>query len=188
MKATQDLVQRFDEDNKLLGDPIQLPPELDKATNTSRPPANLFLRPPRGVADKVGQGRAGGLPYRYPASQTGAVVTAVELALGKGDEDLAAKVPGWFPSAPALQRFEVPPQTFLAAEFDYDAKNACSVYVTPMQKGQTQVALVYWLDGARKDSARAAVNRSLESLAVGAAALARREKYGWRSPWKPGGR
>jgi hypothetical protein len=184
MRKTQDRVQRFDEENRLLGEPLVAPTVTDPKTKANVAVAEVFLRPPRGIADKVGQARLNDL-YRYPATQVGGTFTALEVAFGKGEDDLAAKYKDWFPGvdAPALQKRDVAGRPFQVAEFDYNATDSAAVYITPAQKGRTQVALVYWLDRSKKAGAVATLNFSLSSLGVDTEAPVRRSAFYKRSPW-----
>jgi hypothetical protein len=190
MLQAQVRVQQFDEENRLLGDPLVIPTRTDAATKGQVPVANVFLRPPKGIQDKPGAPRGGGLPYRYLAAvPKDALCTAVEMDFGKPRIDLGSRavVAGWFPTVrvPELQQQEIAGRSFLVAEFDYDLRNneSCAVYVTPAEPGQTQVAIVYWLSSKQKEQARSVLALSLKSLALDVEAGLRRAGYAQRTPW-----
>jgi hypothetical protein len=208
MRKTQERVQYFDEENKQLGGPLTMPNELNRETNTWVPMANVFLRAPRGISDRPAAARRGGMPARYeapvPSKKDVPAFTAVELAFGKGDEDLARKMASWFPGAtvPGLMRREDGSVPLRGAEFDYWDTRALATapretfevpvtvafYVTDAKKGQTQVAVAYWMSRTRKGLVRNVLTMSLKTLAADAEADARRAQHSQRSPWAVGGK
>jgi hypothetical protein len=154
MRGAQARVQLFDEENRLLEGPLVAPQETDPKTNQVSDVAPVFFRPPKGISLKRDDKRPDRLRYRYPPTQSGGAFVGLDLALAKGEDDLAVNkvVASWFPGqqVPPLRKLEMGPLTFETTEVIYGKTTACAVYVTPKQKDRTQAAVVFYLDASRR--------------------------------------
>ncbi|MFO0927198.1 MAG: hypothetical protein U0736_09180 [Gemmataceae bacterium] len=187
MLEAQNRLQRFDEEKRVLGAPLNLPRVLDE-NQVSTDVANLFLRPPHGISenpsnDKEPRER---LFYSYPPAtgkQAGGF-TLVELAFGDvlRDRDFAQNVLRCFSAtggtASRTNSVQAPgraePVTFQTTEFE-DGQYFYSVNV--WRGSKQQVAVAYWVLREQKAAARRALDLSLRTFAMDADATAARQLY-----------
>jgi hypothetical protein len=194
MREADARVQRFDEENKALDEPLTIPTVKEKETNRDVPLADLFLRPPKGIA-KNGKWSEGSSPplYYYPAASAG-VCTDVYLIFGDAKQDrdkfrgqveallhAPQPPPAWQPRSYTPPGR--PPRTFDVAEFAAPANppTAPAVYVAAIDGGGSGVAVVFRMEQAKRKDADAAVTLSLESFAAGPEAQQARAAYGRRA-------
>ena len=185
MQDAEARVQRFDEDNRLLGDPLTFP--ADQA-----PGMDIFLRPPKGVA-KSHDTRKDQPPYHFPASS--GVCTEMLAMFGSsndGKDKLEKQIEDRF-SRQALnwQAIEVhPPErtqsiSFDAIEFNdpLEVANAPAVFIAYVHQssGHPAVGLVFRLLQSNRSGADAAVKRCLETYAELDDAVKARAAFGARS-------
>jgi hypothetical protein len=185
---TQARVQRLNEENRVLGEPLKIPPSKD---DPDEPLARVFLRAPRGISREADASPRGGMMYTYPAQQTARDYVRVELAFGSAQKDFAAAVLRNFEATasptPRERQVQPPgrksPSTFTVHEFD-DLQTSYSINI--YDQGHTQVAVVFCLAKGRRDAVRKALDLSLESLAVDGDASAARKAYAKdkESPWR----
>lgn len=172
MQESEVRVERYDEENKLLGEPLLLPPRKDN----EGPPFDVFLRPPLGVANKD-KTQPGELAYHYPAS--GGVCTDLYLtfgAAGDGRDKLERQLEAAFAVPPqnwqpvAIDHpFGRPDAAFDAVEFAdprAPANAPASVFAYVHQDaGQPAVAVVYRVLQANRAAAGDALKMSLQTYA-----------------------
>jgi hypothetical protein len=175
MREADARVQHFDEENKLLGDPLNLP-GADRA-----PPVDVFLRPPRGVS-KSG---AADDPYHF----AGGAGLCSDLYLMFGDaeggkdklekqveERFGAAGLNWQPVT--VRPADRPALDFDAAEFadpraPANAPAVCIAYVHQTQ-GRAPAGVVFRVAQPNRAGVEPTVKKSLESYAeAGDAAKAR---------------
>ena len=172
MVASQARVQRFDDDNKYLGEPLAVPLRKvkvkqgdDKEVEQDEPVAELFLRPPRGIDPKWDDKdkTQPGLFYHYKAAETGrggqpappgddpaavGAFTDLYLAIASEPKKFADRVVGHFPPAgPATsRRLDVQPfgrQPLSFEVTDFDAKDKTHVAVNVLLGNRTNLAVVF---------------------------------------------
>jgi hypothetical protein len=186
MRATQARLERFEQENKYLGNPLTMPTRKEK--DESVPLANVFLRPPRGIQTSPSEEPRSGLLYGYRPAKEGAAgaFTVVELGFSSGQKDFPADVLGLFPAGgvSTRQRQVQPPGrkalTFDTAEFEDDQHNYS---VNVWRGGDPQVAVVYWVARGQWESARKVIELSLATFAADAEAGRLRSAFATRSPW-----
>jgi hypothetical protein len=185
MQEADARLQRFDEKNKALGDPVTFP------SGEAAPPVDVFLRPPKGVAKEPSQ-QQGDPPFHFPAS--GGVCSDVYLMFGnpKDDDDpLKKQIQGWLAAEPSWQRRQVEspgraPLTFDAAEIadPRPPNNAPAAYLAFIHQtpGRAPVAVVFRVPQASRADADKAIQWSLETYAeAGDASKARGDYAQWHS-------
>ena len=193
MQEAEVRVQRFDEENRLLGDPLILPPHKDM----EGPPFDVFLRPPKGVANKD-KTQPGELGYHYPAAS--GYFTDLYLTFGSPDDGrdklekqieaiLGAAPQNWQP-VEINHPFGRPPLTFDAVEFvdPRAAANAPANYIAYVQQapGQPPVGVVFRVLQTNRGFAGDAVKMSMQSYAEHADAFKARSIYGKAmAAWPP---
>jgi hypothetical protein len=197
MSSEAALVANWDDEEKVLGDPINTP-ELPKTAEGKDVIWNIFLRLPRGVSNTpLTQPNAtlaqlyGGLLGKYAGGNNSAGLQNVFVGLAVDDKDYPAKVLGAF-SVPAggeaLVGPPVPRSTTLRAFVKdltpdvplkrkvYEEKPAYSFNF--YEHGTTQVAVVYQTaDKEVLARAAIAIRMSLSTLAEGADADKCRSAY-----------
>jgi hypothetical protein len=178
MKETQARLQEYDQTNKLLDEPVVLPG------------ADLFFRPPRGILKAAEGEPRDGLLYHYPARPSGTgPFLFVELAVVPSRPGFAAEVlrhysvadqlVAFAPGNPRPPEHRTPPQ-FDTREFEGDdATYSVNVY----QGAASQAVVTFAVVKGRRAAADAALNRSLESLGLGADAERLRQEYR-TPPWR----
>jgi hypothetical protein len=159
MQDAEVRIQRFDQENRLLGNPLTFPP----LPNGS--PAPDFLRPPLGIASVSQKDEAP--PYHYPA--TGGVCLGVYVALGDDPATVKKMIE---------DRFDVPaqnwppvtvnppnrkPNIFEAVEFN-DSHNPAAVYQAYVHQS---VGVVFHFLKVNREAAKPSIQMSLESYAEG---------------------
>lgn len=188
MLEAQTQFQRFEEEQKQLGPPLNVPRVTDE-NKVQRDIATLYLRPPLGIgpnASNVAEPRER-LFYSYPPVDKDKPVngvTLVELAVGDAlrDRDFANNVLRCFSAtggvAPRSNPVQVPgraePIHFQTTEFE-DGQYFYSVNVWRGTK--QQVAVAYWVRREQKAAARRALDVSLKTFAMDADAQAARLQY-----------
>jgi len=164
MREADARVQRFDEENALLGDPLSLP-------TTNGPPVDVFLRPPRGVS----KNGAADDPYHFPG---GGLCTDLYLVFGDADggkDKLEKQVEMRFGAAGlswqavTVQPPDRPALDFEAAEFadpraPANAPAVCIAYVH-QSAGRAPVAVDFRVAQANRAGIDTTVKKSLESYA-----------------------
>jgi hypothetical protein len=166
MRLADARLDRFDLENKLLGDPLVMP------GGDAAPHVMCFLRPPKGVAKN--SDTKDGLRYHYPAS-SGDCTDLYLMLTAKDDkkEDLVKQIENWlgapkekwttYTAAPPNNR---PPLAFDAAEFPAPPQKTgvFLVYVRPAASNTATVAVLFHLASAAT-SVPDAVKMSLETYA-----------------------
>ena len=180
MQEADARLQRFDAENALLGEPLALP------TGDAALPADLFLRPPKGIAKNPEDPKQA--PLRYPAKD--GVCTELYLWVGAKDDDAAKlkqRVQAWLGQADVGWQPYVaqPPYGRPAVTFDWAQvvpANAAvfRAYVRPTASG-APVALVFKLAQPAPSNADEALKMSLETYTESEAAKARSDWSRWRA-------
>jgi hypothetical protein len=175
MQEAEVRIQRFDEENRLLGDPLELP-ALPKELAVT-----LFLRPPKGV---VNSSKKDDIPYHYPA--TSGVCTDLYLAINEGrekaekliEERLGSTALNWQPvevNPPGR-----PPIAFETVEF-FDPKVPANtaVYVAYVHQsaGRPAVGVVFRVLKSNRDAAGPSLKMSMESYAEAGDAFKARDDF-----------
>jgi hypothetical protein len=190
MLSAQKRLERYEEESRLLGNPLTLPSRDTKDAGKQRI-AHLFLRPPKGIsttAENESEPRNRLLySYRPRSANAAGGVALVELAAGD-QKDFAAEVLRCVnPSGKAASRtrevrhpLRQTATTFETTEFEDDQY----FYTVNVWRGaKNQIAVVYWVFKDRRAGASKAVDLSLESFAVDAEA-SRQQKSWHLSPLK----
>jgi hypothetical protein len=159
MQKAEARMQRFDEENRLLGSPLTFP-TLPKGS-----PAPPFLRPPLGVSTTSQKDE---VPYHYSASS--GVCLDVYVALDDGpkkviEDRFNAPALNWQPvtvNAPNRK-----PITFEAVEFN-DPQNGAAVYQAYVHQS---VGVVFHFLKANREAANSSLQMSLQTYAEGSEAL-----------------
>src|SRR5262245_11333626 len=187
MLAEQTRMERFDRDNKLLGQPLT-PPSKWSEVQPAAP--NLFLRPPQGVQPTPGTGEPWhGLLYYYPGDgKSTTVVDRMYLAWAAGREDVGEDVRRIYLSVdvPSQQFTSVPPpgvQPQNLRQWRLKGQFASLLYVD----GQKKLAIIYQVKSSYVDSqgnvtkaAMDAIGASLNTLALDADAAKLRAEFNRR--------
>ena len=172
MREADARLQRFDEENKLLDNPLALP--------SNGPPVDVFLRPPKGIA-KDPSNQPGDIQYHFAG--TGGLCSDLYLVFGDADtgkdklmERFGAAGLGWQPVE--VRPPDRPPIGFDFAEFTESRApaNAQAVFIAYVHQtaGRAPVGLVFRVAQSNRAGIEPTVKRSLESYAeAGDAAKAR---------------
>jgi len=190
MRSAQDRLERFEEENKLLGDPLAMPQIKDKEGNVISA-GNIFLRPPKGISPTPGADPRGNLLFRYVPSKEGGAGPFQQLELAFGDkkdfrDDVLRNYPGADRIKEEGKKVQAPGRRsvqFWAYEFD-DAQRSYSLYFWGDREDTTQGVVAYWMHKGQRDKARRAIDLSLESFAAGGEAATLRSGFKNRSPWQ----
>jgi hypothetical protein len=182
MRKTQINEERFRTEQKYLDEPVQMPTQKDKEGH-DKPVANVFFRPPKGIAAKPDAEPINEFLWRYRARANSRDFASVELAFATDDKDFVTKVfNNDYQRAEELKTpTREPPLPFDSWEFD-GAQYGYSINV--WKGGSKQVAIVFVFGKGRRNALRTAIDLSLQSLAVDQQALAARQKYNQKSPWR----
>jgi hypothetical protein len=187
MRQAQEREQRFQDEKKYLDEPVKVPTKKDGDQEV--PVAAVFFRPPRGIRPTFESVPRNNLLWRYPARTSGGDFALVELAFGEDSKDFAAAVVNNYqasaPIRPRAQQYSIPdretPLVFDIWEFE-NGPEGFSINV--LRDPRTPVAVVYVYHKSRRDSARKAIDLSLQSLAVGPQVRVARQRYDRKSPWQ----
>jgi hypothetical protein len=187
MREAQARLKRFDEENKLLGEPLQVPTRTDEKTKAVVPVADAFVRPPRGIMSMPEKEPRSGLLYRYPPAQGGAApFTQVEVAYGTGQKDFVNEVLDRFGNTnekPKKRQIRSAAgeqtRTILSLEFD-DGPTGYSINIFLDEK--TPLAVVFWLAPKQFVAARRTIEMCLEWTGAGPEADRLRKAFAYRSP------
>ena len=182
-------VKRFDDESRLLGDPLTLPPPADK----NAPPPDVFLRPPKGVAKDP---QAGEGPYAHYAATSG-VCADLFLLFGNPSDNrdkLEKQIQDWL-AAPGQnvgwQPSEVHPPGRPVLAFDKaewaDPRapaNAPAVFLAYVRQspGLPAVGLAFRVTQANRTAADSALRMSLETYREAGDAAQARAAYGKGKP------
>jgi hypothetical protein len=183
MGIEQQQVQRFDEETKHLGAPLETPKLKSNGKEVDTP--DIFFRPPKGVLAEP-DSNPGPPPYsRYVARTTAknterVGIAEVYLALGAENQkdfvttavQALSQLSGVKPRAVTRQPPDREPITFSV----YDNGAGFSLYVC--QRNGLQLAIGYQSD--KTTGAAKAIDLSLESLEVGSRASKLRKVYDQR--------
>jgi hypothetical protein len=210
MRATQEQVERFDEERQLLGDPLDPPLKRVVTKDTGKEQKekvisySFFLRPPAGIRTTSELDPVGGLMYRYPragvapGAKTGLDVplTAVtpggfaDVFLAFGTEPAAAFVdkvvkalpPNADPVLGRRQEVKVPNRE-APLEFEVREFNDARAAwsVWAHTEGNATVAVVFRTEKGKKPTLTRAVEFSLATLAMGPEADKVRDSYATRA-------
>ena len=181
-------VQRFDEDNRLLGAPLTFPSD-------PAPPLDIFLRPPKGVA-KSHDTAKDQAPYHFSALN--GLFTEMLVTFGNPDDGadgkdklkkqiedrLSRQAQNWQP-------IDVhPPERTQAISFDaveftdpLAPANAPAVFIVYAHQsaGRAAVGLVFHFLQSNRSGADAALKRCLETYAEAGDAQKARAAFGART-------
>ncbi len=193
MQEAEVRMDRFDAENKVLGDPLVLPPRKEK--ENQGPPFDAFLRPPVGVAGKENT-RPGELAYHYPAS--GDPFTDLYLTFGNADDGrdklerqleavFGAPAQNWQP-VEITHLFGRPATTltdfaeFADARAPANAPANCVAYVH-QEAGQPAAAVVFRVLQAKRAAAGDAIKMSMQTYAERGDASKARATYAKPLQW-----
>jgi hypothetical protein len=179
MEEAEARLKRFDAENNLLGDPLALP------TGDAAPSADLFLRPPKGVAKNPDDPRQA--PLHYAAKD--AVCTDLYLWFGAKDDDqnkLKQRIEAWLgPASGGWQSYAVQPTngrpaiTFDSAQFAPANAPPFRVYMHATSNG-TPIAVVFKLAQPSPPTTDEVLKMSLETYTDSYAGPVRAEWVKWR--------
>lgn len=195
MRQAQERKERFDDEEKYLGEPVKMPTQKDK-NDRDKPVANVFFRPPKGIEVKPQSQPRGGLNvWRYARGKGKNDFAFVELVFANDDKDFAANVSSSYATGDQTVRskrsFE-PPERERPLMFEcWDSNSGQTGYsVNILLTNQKPLAIIYnyYIKAGTKkadtENVRKAIELSLESLAIDKEANAAREIYSHRSPWR----
>jgi hypothetical protein len=182
MAIEQQQVQRFDEEEKYLGAPLQMPKLMSGTKEVDTP--DIFFRPPKGIAPEP-DSNPGPPPYsRYLARTTGRNserVGIVELYLALGSEsqkDFVTVAVQAFPQLSGATARELakqrPEGESVLFNLYENRETDFSLYI--YQGNGIRLAIGYQSDRTAKDSTRA-IDLSIGSLVVGPYAAKLRKRY-----------
>jgi hypothetical protein len=182
MAVEQQQVQRFDEETKYLGAPLEVPKLKSNGKEVDTP--EVFFRPPRGILAEA-DSNPGPPPYtHYPArvtakNPTSIGVSDVYLALGaEGQKDFGSAA---VQSLSQLAGVKSRPITKQPQPADRDPlvfnlyENASGFALYVCQRNGLQLAIGFQSD--KSNNAAKAIDLSLESLEVGPRAIKLRRLY-----------
>lgn len=186
MYEAQEREKRFRDEKKYLGTPVRIPTQKDKEDHDV-PVVNMFFRPPLGIDSRPRP--RGDLMWRYPADTRGSDFKAVDLILAEDSKDFASRVEISYEgsrrsarSTPEITPLgQTEPMIFDRWEWS-SGQNGYSVNI--LRGSSKPVAIVYIYNRSQLDSARKAIELSLESLGVDQKVGAARQRYDQNSPWK----
>jgi hypothetical protein len=186
MRETQEREERFRIEQKYLDEPVQMPMQKDKEGH-DKPVANVFFRPPKGIAAKPDAAPIiEDMLWSYRARAKGGDFASVEMAF-KTTENMELKdfIDKVFYNYPREEEPKSPkrelPLPFDTWEFD-GAQYGYSINV--LKGSRTPLAIVFVFGKGRRDALRTAMDLSLQSLAVDQQVFAARQKYNQKSPWR----
>jgi hypothetical protein len=197
MAEAQERVERFDKENKVLGDPLAPPTKVKEEKVGDGQPrtvlvtvANIFLRAPKGIQVKAEDEPYRGLLYHYPAAGpagpdavgfTDLYVAAAGDDLQKFQEDVLRAFPTDGKPRKYKRSIAAPgradPLEFDVTEFD-SGDHTYVVHFYPT--GRPTLALVYRLARGRRQSADPVLELSLATFAAGPEADRLRQSYNQR--------
>jgi hypothetical protein len=180
MQKAQERGQRFREEQKYLDVPVYMPTEKDK-DNKDTLVADVFFRPPKGIASTPEPQPRNGLMWKYLAGSKGSEFKVVEMAFADpGDSEFAKKVVNNYPrteQVPNPDRKQTWP--FDSWEFnDRDYGYSINIYKGSIK----QVAVVFMFPKPKRDVLRKTMDLSLQTLTDKVATA--RQQYNQKSPWK----
>lgn len=182
MQEAETRIQRIDEENRLLGAPLEVPSPPPKTPSLTF----FFLRPPLGVATVSKNDE---IPYHYPA--TSGVCSDVYLTFG-ADQDATQKVIeeklgtaglNWQPVT--VTPWGRAPIAFKAVEF-FDAQapaNAPAVFAAYVHQtaGFPGVGVVFRVLKSSREAAAASLKMSMETYAEQGEAFKARNEFNKRT-------
>ncbi len=171
MQEAEVRIQRIDNENLLLGDPLEIP------VRAEAPAVAVFLRPPKGVSSVSLKDV---YPFRYPA--TSGVCTDVAVAFGDGPKNVEKLIE---------ETFNAPAQNWQAVSVNSAARKAVSFEAvefldpaTPANSPDVYVAYVHQTVGVvfhvlnkNRDAAKPSLQMSMETYLDGADAGKARSDY-----------
>lgn len=186
MRQTQEREERFREEQKYLGKPVQIPMQKDK-DNHDVAVANAYFKPPKGIDTKPQQ--RGDLMWQYRADPRGSDFLYVELAFGESDKDFAQRVmnnyEGGGQATSSTRQYNLPGQSAPVVYDVWEFSSGQNVVSINVLRGSSKpVAAVYVYSRSRHESARKAIELSLQTLGVDQGATAARKRSDIKSPWK----
>ena len=167
-------LQRFDDENRLLGDPLILP------GGDAAPAADVFLRPPKGVAKNSIDPKQ--TPLRYPA--TGGACMELDLWIGAKDDDkdkLKKRIENSLSQTATWQPVTVQPPNG-RTQIVFESAQFAPAYRAYLHAtaGGVPVAVVFRIAQPSAAGADEAVKMSLETYADSADASKARGEYNRR--------
>jgi hypothetical protein len=206
MSSEQARVHRIDEENRLLDDPIELPPPKDpppakqspggkekekEKEPDKNPRPEYFLRLPKGLSRTPSEKQQlyGNFLYVFPrVTKTG--FQEVYFGFGKDSKpDFIRDVTKLFPSSGTLSIVKTEarplgrePYTFDTVTIE-DQQNSTLV-IHACQRNGINVAVVYRMDRAKTEEMKRAMMLSLETLGVGGEVNALRKDFNRRGSSK----
>jgi hypothetical protein len=169
MLEEQERIRRFDEENKLLDAPLQLPSKKKDDKGPARPV--VFIRPPKGISSTAEAHEKSSILYRYRVGSKSnlpfldVIIGAEALEPDKFWGDLLKGFPGaQRGDSRRVEKTNVGGDKLLLEELQHED---FWIYVYPAAK--PQAAVVFHLDPAKREdpSARKLMDLSLGTLAVG---------------------
>jgi hypothetical protein len=201
MIEAQHRIARFEEEDRVLGRPLEIPKHTDK-NDIKRPWANLFFRPPKGISyqpvesggDNSEVVLRGGLLYDYlpPPKTTAGGIARVELAFGEQKpEELRTEVMRRFTSTSNPQSrqrsFRIQGRqtgtNFETIEFDGNDEGIDYFYsINLTHNKEVSIAVVFWVLKGQQGATIRLIDMSLESFALDEEANRARELFSRGSP------
>ncbi len=160
MQLADARLHRFDEENRLLGDPLVLP------AGDAPPAADVFLRPPKGITQNPINAKE--TPFRYPA--TAGACAELDLWIGGTDDDkdkLKKRIENWLsPTTATWQPAAVQPpngQPALTFESALFAPANLPAYRVYLHTAPNAVPVAVGFKVAQQSTADEAIKMSLET-------------------------
>lgn len=167
MQVEQSRMERFDEENKLLGEAIDMPAKKEGTKDADA--AEVFFRPPRGISTTPDKTPLDGFLYRYPRTTNTSPFSEVYVGVVVARKDFLTRVTELLPGSGDASElsYRRDPLKFEGKSYkDSGAQSTYYIYTT--QKGNTQVAVVFRVDGTRQNNQWSRMrDLALESLVIG---------------------
>jgi hypothetical protein len=179
MDEAQKRGERFRDEKVYLDEPVKIPTRKDK-DDKEEPLASAFFRPPKGIQSS-GKEDANKLFWNYYRSGSGGEFARVDLAFAADNNTFLEDVERVYPRKQAVTPQWTTPLPFDSWEYD---EGPYTYSVNVAREGGTKVAIVFIMAKGRAGNLRKVMELSLQSLAVGPAAVAAQRRYNEKSPWK----
>jgi hypothetical protein len=170
-------LQRYDEEEKVLGEPLKMPKLPPKEQGKEPESWSVHLRPIRAVPSNPQEQLEGGLLARY---SSGSDLPCLFLGVGTGRKEFAKDVLKLFPSSGKATSETVTLQAagreIVVSRHTYDDAQS-SLSVNFVKRGDTELAIIYRVEKGELARHAAAIDMSLGTVAVDAEASRMRREY-----------
>lgn len=194
MLDAQEREKHFQAEEKYLDKPVEMPTKKMKLPNEKKERdvavANVFFRPPKGIAAKPSPQQRIEWIWIYPTTQRDIDFTYVEMAFGENDKDFTDNVLSTYadkgqPKHLPLQQIARPGQETPMAFDRWEFSSGPLEYSINILQGRVKpIAIVYVYKKARSEAVGKVIELSLQTLALDSSVLTARQRYNQKSPWQ----